>query len=304
MIIDVHTHLTAAVYGTAMDDAAGEPFPAYAFSPTCRRAVNTIPNLRYLDEAGVDMAVLLPLPIPPGAEVPHFVTNEAAQEQARLHPDRFLPFGVFDPRQRGLTYADEIAKLVDAGCRGFGEWKPNPPGNSLRVDDPRVQEIYALCGEADLPVLLHLDININQDMDGFERMVRAFPGTRFIAHGPTWWAEMAADTGGGAAYPTGPIAAPGRCDTLLRECPNLFADISAGSGLRGMSRDPEYTAGFARRHWQQLLLGTDFPCTNGAAKSTFGLDRSHLELVQGLDLPAEQRAAILGGNLLRILRPA
>lgn len=302
MIIDVHTHLTAAVYGITMDDATGEPFPAYAFAPSCRSAVNRIANRRYLDEAGVDMAVLLPLPIPPGASVPHFVTNEAAQEQARAHPDRFLPFGVFDPRLPGLTYRDEIDKLVENGCRGFGEWKPNPPGNSLRVDAPRVQELYGLCGEAGLPVLLHLDDNINQDMDGFERMVRAFPDTRFIAHGPAWWAQMAADTGAGA-YPSGPINAPGRCDRLLTECPNLFADTSAGSGLRGLSRDPGYTTGFARRHWQQLLFGTDFPCTNGATRSTFGMDRSHLELIQGLDLPAEQRDAILGGNLLRILRP-
>ncbi|MGI6206660.1 MAG: amidohydrolase family protein [Anaerolineae bacterium] len=303
MIVDVHTHLTAAAIGMTMERLEKPPFPAYAFADSCRDAVNNIANLAYLDAAGVDMAVLLPLPVPPGAEVPPFVTTETVLEQARLHPDRFIPFGVFDVRQPGISYADEIRRLVEAGCRGFGEWKPNPPTNSVRADDPRVQEVYGLCGEAGLPVLLHLDDNINRDIDAFEAMVRAFPGTRFIAHGPAWWAHMAANPPEGQAYPAGPVEEPGRADQMLAECPNLYADISAGSGLRALSRDLEYTQVFARRHWRQLLFGTDFPCTSSPAGTTFGVDRAHLDLIQGLDLTREEREAILGDNLLRILRP-
>ncbi|NPV09952.1 MAG: amidohydrolase family protein [Anaerolineae bacterium] len=303
MIVDVHTHLTAAAIGRTMDGPEEPPFPAYAFAPSCREAVNKVPNLAYLDTAGVDMAVLLPLPVPPGAQVPPFVTTETVLEHAREHPDRFIPFGTFDPRQPGLAYADEVKRLVDSGCRGFGEWKPNPPTDSMRVDDPRIQEVYGLCGEAGLPVLLHLDDNINRDIDGFEEMVRAFPRTRFIAHGPAWWAHMAANPPEGTAYPEGPVEEPGRVDQMLARYPNLYADVSAGSGLRALSRDLTYTLAFARRHWRQLLLGTDFPCRNGRAGTTFGVDRAHRDLIEELDLTPEERNAILGGNVLRIIRP-
>ena len=94
---------------------------------------------------------------------------------------------------------------------------------------------------------------------------------------------------------------PGRRTMLRRYRP--YADISAGSGLRALSRDLEYTQVFARRHWRQLLFGTDFPCTSSPAGTTFGVDRAHLDLIQGLDLTREEREAILGDNLLRILRP-
>lgn len=302
MIIDVHTHLTAKAIGTRIEMPEKTPFPVYAYAAL--DAVNGIGNLEYMDAAGIDKAVLLPLPIPPGTTVPPILTNEAMLKTVALHPDRFIPFGTFDPRQPGISYRDEMQRLVDSGCLGFGEWKPNPPEDSLRVDDPRAQELYGLCAEARLPVLLHLDGNINRDIDGFERMVAQYADTIFIAHGPSWWAEMAADRPEGVAYPTGPIERPGRADAMLGRYPNLYADISAGSGLRGMSRDPGYTKGFVQRHWRRLILGTDFPCINGATGRLFGVDRSHLDLVLGLEAPEEQRRAILSDNLLRILRPA
>ncbi len=303
MIVDVHTHLTAAAIGRRLTGPEEPPFPAYAFAPSCREAVNTVANLAYMDQAGIDRAVLLPLPIPPGAEVPPILRTETVLQAADAYPDRFIPFGVFDPREPGISYREEMQRLVDGGCRAFGEWKPNPPQLSPPVDDPRSQEIYGLCGEFGMAVLLHLDSNINQDIAGFERMVGAFPDTVFIAHGPSWWAEMGENPKEGVAYPGGPITKPGRVDAMLTRYPNLYGDISAGSGLRALSRDPKYTEGFARRHWRKLLLGTDFPCRNGSTGTTFGVDRSHLELILGLDLEAEQRDAILGGNTLGLLRP-
>jgi uncharacterized protein len=280
VIVDVHTHLAADGGATA--------------------------NLAYMDGAGVDAAVLLPLPpvnLSPDVFERIVPETEAALAAARAHPDRFLPFGVIDPRGPRSEFAREMARLVDAGCRGFGEFKPYPPDNP-RVDDERCQELFALCAEAAMPVLLHLDGQINLDIDGFERVVAAHPGTAFIAHGPSWWREMAAEPPAGEWYPTGPVPAPGRVDGMLARYHNLYADVSAGSGLRALSRDPAYAVRFVSRHWRRLLLGTDFPCLNGATKQRFGVDRSHLTLLESLDMTADQRAAIEGGNLRRILRPA
>ncbi|MHB0876498.1 MAG: amidohydrolase family protein [Anaerolineae bacterium] len=285
MIIDVHTHVVPE---------PGDKTRAYAA------------NLAYLDEAGVNAAVLLPLPpvnLWPDVFERIVPATEAALAAARAHPDRFIPFGVFDPRGPRAGFAGEMARLVAAGCRGFGEFKPYPPDNP-RVDDERCREVFGLAGEAHLPVLPHLDGQINLDIDGFESVVADYPATTFIAHGPTWWREMAAEPPAGDWYPTGPVSRPGRVDRMLARYPNLYADMSAGSGLRALSRDLAYTRGFVAGHWQRLLFGTDFPCINGATKQRFGVDRSHQALVASLDLPSEQRDAILSGNLLRILRPA
>ncbi|MGI6207476.1 MAG: amidohydrolase family protein [Anaerolineae bacterium] len=282
MIIDVHTHL------------AGDGTSPWG---------QVERNLAYMDGAGVDQAVLLPQPpvnLGPDVFQRCCPTNEAALAAQARYPDRFIAFGVFDARQEGISYREEMRKLVEAGCRGFGEHKPYPP-NSPRVDDPRCLEIYGLCGEADMPILFHLDHEINLDIDGFERAAAACPDTRFIAHGPNWWREMAADVPE-RAYPTGPVESPGRVDRMLTQYPNLYADISAGSGLRALSRDPEYARGFIARHADRLLFGTDFPCLNGATKQHFGVDRSHLTFLRGLGLPTSTLEAILSGNLLRILR--
>jgi len=300
VIVDAHTHLTAKTIGTEVKRPAKVPFPSYAYS--VREEVNTIANLEYMDRVGIDRAIILPLPIPPAMNVPSIFTTEMALEAAAIHPDRFIPFGTFDPRLPGISYKDEIQRLVDAGCRGFGEWKPNPPEDSLRVDDLRAKEIYALCGEAGLPVLLHLDSRINRDIDGFEQVVAEFEDTVFIAHGPAWWAHMAEEVPPGVSYPTGPVERPGKVARMLEQYPNLYADTSAGSGLRALTRDPRYTQGFVSRLWHKLLFGTDFPCRNGQTGMLFGLDQSHLNLIRGFDLPAAQKDAILGGTLLKLVR--
>jgi len=55
----------------------------------------------------------------------------------------------------------------------------------------------------------------------------------------------------------------GVTDKWLGDYPNLFGDLSANSGNNGMSRDPEFTAGFLERHQDKLLFGSDCSCTDG-----------------------------------------
>jgi predicted TIM-barrel fold metal-dependent hydrolase len=52
-------------------------------------------------------------------------------------------------------------------------------------------------------------------------------------------------------------------DRLLSEYPNLYADLSAGSGYNALTRDEDFTAGFLERHPNQLLYGSDCPCSDG-----------------------------------------
>ncbi len=52
-------------------------------------------------------------------------------------------------------------------------------------------------------------------------------------------------------------------DKWLGDYANLYADMAANSGNNAMSRDPEFTADFLRRHQDKLLFGSDCSCADG-----------------------------------------
>ena len=45
---------------------------------------------------------------------------------------------------------------------------------------------------------------------------------------------------------------------LFRQYPNLYGDLSAGSGYNAISRDPEFGYAFMDEFQDRLLFGTDF----------------------------------------------
>ena len=57
--------------------------------------------------------------------------------------------------------------------------------------------------------------------------------------------------------PPGPIKRGGVTDKLLADYPNLFGDLAANSGNNALSRDPEFTADFLKRHQDKLIFGSD-----------------------------------------------
>ena len=44
---------------------------------------------------------------------------------------------------------------------------------------------------------------------------------------------------------------------LVRRYPNLYGDLSAGSGHNAVSRDPEFGYAFMEQYQDKLLFGTD-----------------------------------------------
>jgi predicted TIM-barrel fold metal-dependent hydrolase len=153
--------------------------------------------------------------------------------------------------------------------RVCGEWK-------FRVlfDDPRCLELFHAAGELKVPVVLHLDLPYFETEDGsrkydpnwyggtvenLERALQACPETNFIGHAPGFWREM---SGGGDArkvpYPDGRVEANGHVPRLLREYSNLFADLSAGSGLRALKRDSENAKKFVTEFSDKLLFARDY----------------------------------------------
>ena len=46
-------------------------------------------------------------------------------------------------------------------------------------------------------------------------------------------------------------------DRLLTDYPNMYGDLSAGSGLNALNRDENFSRDFLERHQDKLLYGSD-----------------------------------------------
>jgi len=212
--------------------------------------------LMHCDALGVKKGVLLPAE---GSmrENPELSGNEACSTLMRAHPSRFVRFSSAD-----LKRPDPIRRIrtfLDNGGIGIGEQK-----YPVACDGPEMRAVYELAAEYRLPVLMHFqEPSLNTGFTNLPKMLRRYPRTIFIGHAITWWANISADSGSGASYPKGPIKPGGLTDRMLADYPNLYADLSAGSGLNALTRDPDFARDFIRRHQAKLIFGSDCACRDG-----------------------------------------
>ena len=252
--------------------------------------------LHWMDEHDVEKSVLLPLTSPESSSF--LLLTEPALAAARQHPDRFIAFCSIDPRTslRGgrKGFLDVIGRYVDQGARGFGEHKVG-----LNFDDPLMMQIYDVCQELQIPLLFHMDNERGLDQPGLPRLEHAlatFPKLDFLGHGPGWWASIS----GGLtqaelmSYPKDKVRPGGAIDRLMDLYPNLYGDLSAGSGANSISRDREFGREFMIRRQDRLLFGTDYLQP--------GQEVPQFELFDSLNLPAEVARKIFRGNAERVLK--
>lgn len=128
------------------------------------------------------------------------------------------------------------------------------------------------------------------DFASLEVALTSYPHTNFIAHGPLFWKHISSDAHvGGSLYPTGPVAGEGIVCHLLRKYPNLYADISGGSGFYAIQRDPKFAQKFLSDFSHKILFGTD-NCLLGQEEFLATLNLSKRALTQ-----------IYGENACRLL---
>lgn len=273
--VDVHTHL-GQTWNSTLSLSAEE-------------------LLRWMDAHEIAQAVVLPLVSPESSSYP--LTTDFVLAETAPHRDRLVPFCSVDPRtsytggHKGLVAM--LSRYVEAGAKGFGEHKPG-----VKIDDPRNLALYQACAEVKLPVLFHLDNQRNLDapgLPGLAKVLETVPGTAFIGHGPGWWASIGgavsqADLDG---YPRGEVAPGGAIDALMDKYPNLYGDLSAGSGAGAISRDLKFGREFLIRRADRLMFGTDF-LSPGQAVPQF-------DLFDKLELPEDVRAKISRENARKLL---
>jgi uncharacterized protein len=212
-------------------------------------------NIRHLDGCGVSNALALA----------RENSADAMNELGAQYPGRFL--GWFASADITRPDAEELlTRAVKNGAAGLGEIKFH-----VEAAGPELRRMYALAAELNVPILVHFQEVPHTPREGvfstgfqnFAAMLKAYPKTRFIGHADAFWANVSAGYANQAAYPSGPIERGGVTDRLLGDYGNLFGDLSANSGNNALSRDPEFTGDFLKRHQDKLIFGSDCSCTDG-----------------------------------------
>ncbi len=269
-----------------------------------------------MDAFGIDVAWLLTWIHPPGEHVAtsHRAFNPAnlrsdgthagviladVVETCRRFPGRFVAGYCPSPTQGDPAALFESAYHI-FGVRVCGEWSYR-----TLLDDPRAIELFRCAGRLGCPVVLHLDVPFLPDSEGrpvyqthwygggagpLERALAACPDTIFIGHAPGFWRYISGDEESeSAVYPQGPVQPGGKLLDLLDRFPNLWADLSAGSGLNALQRDPAFGRQFLLHYAERLLYGRD---DNGNRLQLF---------LSSLDLPDGVLKGIMAGNALRLV---
>lgn len=191
--------------------------------------------------------------------------NEACYRFARTHAKE-LVFGANEvPDLEGAT--QEIERYLKRGAVVIAEQK-----FGVDCDAPEMEKIYELAQAHDVPVLMHWQANMyNYGFERFHKMLEKYRRVRFIGHAQTWWANIDRSyTDQTVLYPKGPVTAGGLTDRYLSDYPNMYGDLSAGSGLNAVTRDEAFTRDFLTRHQDKLLFGSDCTDSEGAGSTCQG----------------------------------
>lgn len=292
MIIDSHQH----VYWHGRDDVGlVADMGAHGIARAWLLSWEILPH----EDERVYHGVLNPLNVRPDGTHSGIPLADVLRARDR-HPERFILGYCPNPLWPEAPRLFEAAYRIH-GARVCGEWKFR-----LLFDDPRCLEIFRKAGELKCPVVLHLDVPYLPDREtkkpvyqrswyggtvaNLERALAACPETTFIGHAPGFWREISGDADASPeAYPKGPVQPGGRLHGLFERYPNLYADLSAGSALGALRRDPAHAREFLCRLAGRLLFGRDF----------YGGDL--LEFLASLDLPGGVRDRILFENALNLI---
>lgn len=216
------------------------------------------------DAVGIERGVILPIA---SADSTNFVqSNEEMLRMVAKNPDRFIPFCNLDPRamfNTGKAPIEYVLKYYkDLGCKGVGEVTAN-----LDMDDERVQNLFQAADNCEIALTFHLSTQSggtyglieDQGLKKLEKALQKFHKVKFFGHSQTFWAEIAANPSktDREGYPKGKVDEEGAIPKLMRKYPNLYGDVSAGSGWNALARDEEYAVKFLNEFQDRLMFGTD-----------------------------------------------
>jgi predicted TIM-barrel fold metal-dependent hydrolase len=221
--------------------------------------------------------------------------NDACRRFARAHRQAFR-FGANEvPDVEGATR--EIERYLALGGVIIAEQK-----FGVECDSPAMARIYAVAQAHKVPVLMHWQFKMyNYGFERFHKVLEKYPQVNFLGHAQTWWANIDGNNVDQTVmYPKGPVAPGGLTDRYLSDYPNVFGDLSAGSGLNALTRDEDFAKDFLVRHQNKLVFGSDCNDTEGFGAKCQGSQT--IATIRRLAASKALERKLLYGNAKKLLR--
>ena len=291
--IDIHAHCTE------------DPMPP-CYLPDKRPLPVPEDLIRHYDRIGIEKGVILALCNPE-----NFIGGMSTEQILRTcarYPDRFIPSVAVDPRAMGnrtfnSKFGDVFKYYRDKGCRVCGEVCAN-----LHFLDPRMQNMFKGCEEAGLPLTFHIaadkdwlyGIIDEKGLPELEICLQRFPKLNFLGHSQSFWCEIGTYSTWDerTGFPNHAIKEEGRIPQLMRKYPNLYGDLSAGSGNNALARDLDYAGKFLTEFQDRLLFGVDICAPKGFISP---LDQTLKELLRTGRITTAVYRKVARENHIRLL---
>jgi predicted TIM-barrel fold metal-dependent hydrolase len=279
----------------------------------------------------LNLAIMINLSGRSGEQLQKSVNNIADH-----YPNRFVVFANIDFEGVGNpnwteTAVEQLEKDVKSGARGLKIYKSlgmrykDTEGKRVAIDDPRLDPIWAKCGELGIPVLIHaadpkpfwedfdrdnerwLELKTHPrrkrsdtDPAPWEQIIseqhnifRKHPGTTFINAHFGWYANNL-----------------GRLSELMEEMPNMYVEIAAI--IAELGRQPRNARKFFEKYQDRILFGKDswrpeeFPTYFRVLESDDEYFPYHKKYhafwaMYGMDLPDEILKKVYYKNALKIV---
>lgn len=307
-------------------------FPVIDIHNHLGKLENTKMYLEEMDKAGVWKCVSL------DANSKDDFYKEHIKVSQEVGKDRFLPFfrpdfSRIDEANFGENEAKRLQEAVQMGCRGLkiakslGLGYKDKSGEFVKVDDPRIDPIWAKCGELGIPVEIHVSdpkaffTPVDKYNERYDELGQnpewSFYGDQF----PSKESILEARNRVIAKHPkTIFIGAhfgnlPEELETVgkwLDTYPNFYVDIDAR--ISELGRQPYSARKFFIKYQDRILFGTDTPCNADAYRLYFRFletDDEYIDptpahklqgrwMIYGLYLPDQVLEKIYNKNAVKI----
>ena len=189
-----------------------------------------------------------------------------------------------------------LEKYLKLGAIGIGEQK-----FPVQADSKPIDLIADIARHYNVPVLLHFQFQTyNLGYENFHKVLQRHSKVNFIGHAQTFWGNIDQNLNQADLYPKTKVTPGGMTDRWLSDYPNLFADMSAGSGLNALLRDEDHAREFLNRHQDKLMYGSDCDDRKMGTSTCSGVKQ--IVAIRRLSPSKEVERKILYGNAARILK--
>ena len=252
------------------------------------------------------------------------------------YPNRFVVFANVDfdgvgTKDWAKNTVDQLRKDIENGARGLKVYKSlglrnnDSDGNRIAVNDPRLDPIWALCGEIKVPVLIHT-ADPKSFWDAYdgdnERWLelKTHPRRKREANDPAPWETLIAEQH--AMFKKHPNTTfinahmgwfandLGKLGELLDKMPNM--NVGIGAIIAELGRQPRFAKAFFIKYQDRILFGKDswkpeeFPTYFRVLESDDEYFPYHKKYhafwpMYGLDLPDAVLKKVYYKNALRIV---